>query len=139
VGGGSGGAVIAALSPIHRPASLASRAAAIREKRASVAATVAARQQPTRTTPSEQLAIPSSARVAATATIEDGIDLGDISLIGIFGKSNARRALVRSARGQIVQVKRGGRISGWTVSAIGDDVVRLQKGSQNKTLRMPSE
>lgn len=139
VGGGAGGAVLAALAPIHRPASLAARAASIRKERARVASSIAARQQPTRTTPSSQLAIPSSARVAATATIENGIDLGDVSLIGIFGKSNARRALIRSQRGQIVQVKRGGRVSGWAVSAIGDDTVRLQKGSKNKTLRMPSE
>lgn len=130
--------VIVAYLPLHRPDDLAEKAAAILKKRKSAAAVVAARQTPRSTTPGDQLRIPTSARVASVATIRDGIDLGDLSLIGIFGKSNDRHALLRTSQGRIEKVKRGERVSGWVISSIGDDGVRIQKRSQTKVLRLPN-
>ena len=98
---------VAYLAPLARPDRLAARAAEIRAARKAAAEKVARRQEPARTTPREQLNIPGSARVRSTATIEDGIVLGDIALIGIFGKKSARRALIRLPQGRIVQVERG--------------------------------
>lgn len=130
--------VMASYLPLNRPKDLAQKAAAIVEKRNSAAARVAARQTPRATTPSKQLRIPSSARVASVATIRDGLDLGNLSLIGIFGKSNQRHALMRTAQGRIEKVTNGQRIGGWTVASIGDDGVRIQKRSKTKVLRLPN-
>ena len=130
-------AVPVAVMPISRPGTLAAQASRIRANRGPAASTIKASVDPTTTTPSSALKLPTSAQVARVATIENGINLGGVSLIGIFGTANARRALVRLPQGRYVQVKRGDRVRGWTVSAISDDNVRVQKGSQNSILRMP--
>lgn len=124
--------------PLRRPASIRSKAQKILEQRASVTAKVANKQKPKETTSQARLRIPTSARVASTATIKDGINLGDISLIGIFGTSKTRRALVRLPQGRYVQVTRGDNVSGWTVSAVSEDAVRIQKRGRNHVLRLPN-
>ena len=126
------------LKPISRPADMKQKVAKILQERNSVANVVAKRQVPVKTTPKERLRIPSGARVSATATIKDAIALGDISLIGIYGTSKTRRALVRLPQGRYVQISRGDNVSGWTVSAVGEDAVRIQKGKRNKVLRLPN-
>ncbi len=131
-------AIPRALSPIKRPAGLESQAKKVIAARSSVANQVAKKQEPARTTPQNQLRIPTGARVGATATIKDAIALSDISLIGIFGTNKTRRALVRLPQGRYIQISRGDRVSGWTVSAVGEDAVRIQKGSKNKVLRLPN-
>ena len=127
---------VAILSPLARPKDLKERADALRAARKAAADKVAARQVPIKTTPSERLSIPSTTRVGSAATIDDGIALGDLALIGIFGKKKSRRALIRLPQGRILKVERGGTISGWTVSAVNEDGVRLQKGGRNKVLRL---
>lgn len=131
-------AVPLAQTPISRPGDLKERAAAIRARRAQEPARQVAAVTPGATTAASSLRLPSSAQVARAATIEDGINLGGVSLIGIFGTANARRALVRLPQGRYVQVKRGDRVRGWTVSAISEDNIRVQKGAQNSILRMPN-
>ncbi len=130
-------AVPLAVLPISRPADLSARAAKIRANRTAVAVAPTTNVTPGTTTPGNSLRLPSSAEVARAATIENGINLGGVSLIGIFGTANARRALVRLPQGRYVQVKRGDKVRGWTVSAISENNVRVQKGSQNSILRMP--
>jgi len=125
-------------APVKRPSGLEAQAKQILEQRNSVSHQVAIKQQPVPPTPKERLRIPTGARVGSTATIKDGIVLGDISLIGIYGTSKTRRALVRLPQGRYVQISRGDRVSGWTVSAVGEDAVRIQKGSRNKVLRLPN-
>lgn len=124
------------LSPLARPSDLRKRAEALRAARAAAAAKIAARQVPIKTTPDERLKIPSSARVGSAATIEDGIPLGDVALVGIFGKKQGRRALIRLPQGRILKVERGASVNGWTVSSVDEDGVRLQKGSRNQVLRL---
>jgi type IV pilus biogenesis protein PilP len=125
-------------APVKRPSELEARAKQILEKRNSVSHQVAKKQEPVASTPKERLRIPTGARVGATATIKDGIALGDISLIGIYGTTKTRRALVRLPQGRYVQISRGDRVSGWTVSAVSEDAVRIQKGSKNMVLRLPN-
>ena len=129
---------VAILTPLHRPASLARTVNRVRDARREAERQVAARQEPARTTPSNQLRIPSNARVSSVATVENAINLGDVSLIGIMGKSSARRALIRLPQGRIIRVSRGESFSGWTVSAIDDSGVRIQRRGQNKVLRLPN-
>lgn len=131
-------AIASLYAPAKRPASLEAQAKKIIEQRKSVSFQVAKKQQPVAATPQKSLRIPTGARVGSAATIKDGIALGDISLIGIFGTKKTRRALVRLPQGRYVQVSRGDRLSGWTVSAVSEDAVRIQKGSKNKVLRLPN-
>ncbi len=131
-------AIASLYAPAKRPASLAAQAKKIIEQRNSVSFQVAKKQEPVAATPQKSLRIPTGARVGSAATIKDGIALGDISLIGIFGTKKTRRALVRLPQGRYVQVSRGDRLSGWTVSAVSEDAVRIQKGSKNKVLRLPN-
>lgn len=132
------GDTLAYAAPLARPSGLRARAQAILAARAAAKEQVSSRQQPARTTPSDRLSIPGNARVGSTATVSDGIVLGDLALIGIFGKKNDRRALIRLPQGRVIKVERGSQVSGWTVSAIADDGVRIQKGNRNQTLRLPN-
>jgi type IV pilus biogenesis protein PilP len=130
--------VMASLLPLSRPSGLATRAAEIIKERESVTAKVEAKQQPKAATPSAALNIPSNARVARVATLTDAIDLGDLALVGIFGKSSSRYAMLRTSQGKITKVQTGQKVSGWTVSAIAEDGVRIQKRSKTRVLRLPN-
>jgi len=124
--------------PVLRPASLKRQAARILANRNSVAAKVAKKQAPKAATPSASLKLPTKASVARAATIKDGISLGEVSLIGIFGKSSSRRALVRTPDGDVVRVKTGDRVRGWSVAAIGKSAVRMARSGKTRTLRLPN-
>ena len=128
----------AALAPLRRPRDLGQKAAQIRKRNSEVDAIVARNQKPRASVPASNLRLPTSVRVSRTATISDGINLGDISLIGIFGKSNARMALIRTPSGRIHRVKRGARVDGWMISAISEKNVRIQRRSKTVTLRLPN-
>ncbi|MFA3917719.1 hypothetical protein [Ruegeria hyattellae] len=80
---------------------------------------------------------PSPTSVARQATVKNAISLRKISLIGIFGTTSNRRALVRMPNGRYKKVKVGDRISGGRVIAIGDSELRYQKSGRNVTLKMP--
>lgn len=75
--------------------------------------------------------------VAALATEKARISKNSLSLIGIFGTSSARRALLRLPTGRYIKVKQGDDVSGWKVSAIGESSVMIKKGSRDEVLRMP--
>ncbi|XDA96863.1 hypothetical protein AB1M95_12075 [Sulfitobacter sp. LCG007] len=81
--------------------------------------------------------IPSSATVSRSATVKNAISLRETSLIGVYGKPSARRALIRLSNGRYQKVKVGDRIDGGRVSAIGDNELMYRKGSRNVVLRMP--
>ncbi len=86
----------------------------------------------------EVASLPTSANVAETATIENGLDRGQISLIGIYGSEGKRRALVRLPSGRYERVTVGDSFSGWKVAAIGADAIRVVKGGKEAILRMPN-
>lgn len=80
---------------------------------------------------------PTSATVARAATEKSKFKKSRMSLVGIFGAPNKRRALVRLSSGRYVKVQNGDKVSGWQVSAIGESSLRIKKGSRNQTLRIP--
>jgi hypothetical protein len=81
--------------------------------------------------------IPSKASVARTATVKNGINLRQVSLIGVYGKPSSRRALVRLPNGRYQKVVVGDRLDGGRVSAIGESELRYRKGSRDMVLKMP--
>ncbi len=75
--------------------------------------------------------------VAQAATFEDAIRLRDINLIGVYGPSNAREALVRMGNGRMVRVTVGDSLDGGQVAAIGDgDLTYIVRG-RNVVLEVP--
>lgn len=90
--------------------------------------------EPETVTPS----IPTSASVARQATMENSINLRKVNLIGVYGTSANRRALVRLSSGRYKKVKVGDRFDGGQVIAIGDAELRYQKGGRNVTLKIPN-
>ncbi|SFC72010.1 hypothetical protein [Tropicimonas isoalkanivorans] len=84
--------------------------------------------RPTGTTP---------AAVARRATLERAIALNKVSLIGVYGSSNQRRALVRLPSGKYLKVQVGDRLDGGRVAAIGNNELQYSKGGRSVTLKMP--
>jgi len=83
--------------------------------------------------------IPTSASVATRATVNDGLELGRLSLIGVFGAEGDRRALVRLDSGEFVEVSVGDRLDGGRVVAIGQEALRYVRGGRNVQLKLPEE
>ncbi|MBR9841616.1 MAG: hypothetical protein GYB25_00525 [Rhodobacteraceae bacterium] len=82
-------------------------------------------------------AIPSKASVARQATIQNAMNLRKINLVGVYGTSSSRRALVRLSNGRFKKVKVGDRIDGGKVAAIGDTELRYVKSGKNVVLKLP--
>ncbi len=121
-------AVTASLRPKPRPANFEAVVARVDpEERAQPAAAVAT------VAPS----IPSSASVARQATIQNAMNLRKVNLIGVYGTSSSRRALVRLSNGRFKKVKVGDRIDGGKVAAIGDTELRYIKSGKNVVLKLP--
>lgn len=76
--------------------------------------------------------------VARAATQEDVIRLRDINLIGVYGRPNARRALVRLSNGSYVRVEIGSALDGGQVTAIGDDALNYVKRGRTYAIELPS-
>ncbi|TQS73230.1 hypothetical protein ERN12_05555 [Rhodobacteraceae bacterium] len=74
--------------------------------------------------------LPTSASVAQSATETDAIKLRQLNLIGVFGSSSNRRAMVRTSNGRIARVGLGDRFDGGQIIAIGDDSLTYQKGAK---------
>jgi hypothetical protein len=81
--------------------------------------------------------IPTRASVARQATVENALNLRQINLIGVYGKSNDRRALIRLANGRYVKVQIGDRVDGGQVASIGEAELSYVKRGKNIVLRMP--
>ena len=126
--------VVAAAAPPPQPAPVAA-AAPTRQ-----AAVAPAPVEPEEMDEPEPVAaapnIPTTASVAKQATISGAISLREINLIGVYGASSNRRALVRLANGRMLRVKIGDRIDGGQVTAIGEGQLTYQKGGRTHVLRM---
>ncbi|MEO1537733.1 MAG: hypothetical protein AAFR73_08365 [Pseudomonadota bacterium] len=83
------------------------------------------------------LNIPTTANVARQATIENGIQLNRINLVGVYGAPTDRRALVRLSSGRYVKVKVGDRVDGGTVRQITDSELYYSKGNRTLSLQVP--
>lgn len=110
----------------RNPAAAASTAQPSRGSGPAVAR--ASRAKPTGTT---------RATVARAATDNNAIALGKVALVGVFGTSSNRRALVRMPNGRFKKLAVGDRVDGGRVAAIGDGQLKYKKGSRTVTLEMP--
>ncbi len=81
--------------------------------------------------------IPTTASVARQATIKNAINLNKVNLIGVYGTSANRRALVRLSSGRYKKVQVGDRVDGGRVSAISEDELHYTKSGRNVVLKMP--
>ncbi len=82
--------------------------------------------------------IPSSANVAREATIQGGIRIQRINLIGVYGAPSDRRALVRLPSGKFIKLQVGDRLDGGQVAQIGADKLVYRKGGRNLSLALPN-
>lgn len=82
--------------------------------------------------------IPTKASVAREATVEHAISLSRVNLIGVYGKSSDRRALVRLKNGRFVKVKVGDRLDGGKVAEISGNKLKYIKRGRTVTLEIPS-
>ena len=82
--------------------------------------------------------IPSSANVAKQATIRNAIDLRDMNLIGVYGTSADRYALVRNPNGRYIKVSVGDRLDGGRVAAITASELRYEKRGRMVVLTLPN-
>jgi type IV pilus biogenesis protein PilP len=80
---------------------------------------------------------PTAGTVAQTATLTSAINLREINLIGIYGGSGDRRALVRLSNGRYARVTVGDRLDGGQVTAISADVLTYNKRGRAINLRVP--
>ncbi|MBO9472520.1 hypothetical protein J7413_03125 [Shimia sp. R10_1] len=127
-------AVSASLRPRLKPANIAQLAARATPSETAPKTTAAAAPAAT-VIP----AIPTTASVARQATIQNAINLKKASLIGIYGTSSNRRALVRLPSGRYKKVQVGDRIDGGKVAAIGESELRYVKSGRNLVLKMPKD
>ncbi len=81
--------------------------------------------------------IPQNANVARQATVSNQLNLREMNLIGVFGSSSNRRALVRLSNGRLQNVKVGDRLDGGRVAAIGEGELHLTRSGRNVVLKMP--
>jgi hypothetical protein len=110
------------------------------------AALARAATRPASTTPAPAVAAtvapqnytPVPGGVARAATQEDAIRLREINLIGVYGRPNARRALVRLSNGRYVRVEIGSALDGGQVTAIGDSALNYVKRGRTYAIELPS-
>ncbi|RRH77348.1 hypothetical protein [Falsigemmobacter faecalis] len=81
--------------------------------------------------------IPTQASVARQATLTRAINLAQVNLIGVFGTTSQRYALVREGGGRVVRIKVGDRVDGGRVTAIGAATLSYQKGGSVRQLALP--
>ncbi len=130
-------AVVASLRPALRPQNFDSVVAAARANIAAQPAPTAAPVQ-TAAPVAPQNYAPVPGGVARAATQEDVLPLRNINLIGIYGRPNARRALVRLSNGRYVRVEVGSTLDGGQVTAISEAALNYVKRGRTLALELPS-
>lgn len=140
-------AIAVSRRPATRPSDFsgaieAAVAAAVQQPAAAPAAAAVARVEPEEMEEPEVVAavaprIPTRASVAQQATFANAINLRQLNLIGVYGTSSNRYALVRQSNGRYSRVSVGDRLDGGTVAAITTNELRYRKGSRMLALQMP--
>ena len=133
VGGGAGGsklAVMASPRPTARPSDFATIVRKTRQKMASAAPAAP-------TGPVRVKALPAKANVAKHATRKRALNLRQLNLIGVYGTPDRRRALLRLPSGRYVKVRKGDRVAGGQVAAIGRNFINYVKDGRNRRLKIP--
>lgn len=75
--------------------------------------------------------------VARAATMDNAMNLRQMNLVGVYGKPNARRALIRLGNGRYVKVEVGSALDGGQVTAIGDSALNFVKRGRVYALTLP--
>lgn len=132
-------AVAQSAAPLARPGDMDVMVATARANGASnpVPAASAAAATPA-VAPSAAPVLPTRTSVARAATQTNAISLSKVTLIGVYGSTTARRALVRLPSGRFVKVAVGDRVDGGRVAAIGSNSLSYSKGGRNVVLKLPS-
>ncbi|MDZ4094499.1 MAG: translation initiation factor 2 [Paracoccaceae bacterium] len=81
--------------------------------------------------------IPTRASVAKNATFVNAINLSKTNLIGVYGTSSNRYALIRQSNGRYKKVKIGDKVDGGIVAAITSNELRYQKSGKIYALALP--
>ena len=131
--------VQASIRPDIRPRNFARVVARARDVQAqrTARATVAELDVATLDTP-ERSSGNTAGDVALAATLDNAIRLRDVNLIGVYGRPNNRRALVRLGNGRYVKVEIGSNLDGGYVKAIGDNALSYVKSGETIALKLPS-
>ena len=85
----------------------------------------------------ENESTPSTPTVRRAANAEHQIPLDQMTLIGIFGTDETRRALLRLPNGDFQPIARGTVVDGWRVLTIDRAAVRISRNSEVLVLEMP--
>ena len=80
---------------------------------------------------------PATPTVTTAAVNEDQIDLERITLIGVFGTDDSRRAILRTPDGDFTPIARGSVVDGWRVLTIDRESVRIARGTDVLVLQKP--
>lgn len=80
---------------------------------------------------------PTATTAARAATERNALSMRRVNLIGVYGTSSDRRALVRLSNGRYQKVKIGDRLDGGRVAAIGAGELRYVKSGRSVVLKMP--
>ncbi|MFQ1702541.1 hypothetical protein ACJ5NV_18305 [Loktanella agnita] len=132
------GTVAASRRPETRPQNFARVVTAARERAAAQQQQAAAAPVQTAAPVAPQNYAPVPGGVARAATQDDVIGLRDMNLIGVYGRPNARRALVRLSNGRYVRVEVGSALDGGQVTAIGEAALNYVKRGRTIALELPS-
>lgn len=101
----------------------------------------ATRNTETDSTPAPQATIapsgPTSNTVAREATVRNVLNLGQMNLIGVYGKAASRSALIRMSNGRYRKVQVGDNLDGGRVAAIDATELRYVKSGRSIVLKMP--
>jgi hypothetical protein len=62
---------------------------------------------------------------------------GSVALIGVFGTSSRRHALVQLPNGSVQRVRPGDAVNGVQIAAVGADTVRVRVNGRDGVLRLP--
>lgn len=131
-------AIAASPSPTTRPAAVETAAAEALARGPAATASLSVPEQEPVAPPTVEPDIPSNASVSRSATVENGINLREVNLIGVRGTPENREALVRLASGRFVEVTVGDRLDGGQVVAIGADSLQYVRNGRNIVLEAPS-
>lgn len=89
----------------------------------------------TQDTDTQNTGTPTPEKVERLATQE--VRLGRTALIGIFGKAETPRALIRLPDGETHTLRIGDTLDGGTVDAIGSDILVLTRRGTQHVMQMP--
>ncbi len=127
-------ALLSTTPPRSRPSDLARRLAAAPPPAATIAPPATA--APPAAEP-QRRQLPTAASVQQAATISNAIDTRNLALIGVYGRSRERRALLRLPNGRYIRAQVGDTVQGYQIAVIGNDAIRIRRNGRDRILVIP--